>query len=618
VPADIEDNSSARLSPRILRRLLRLVKPFVGGAVIVLVLIGLQIGIQMGAMNVMRLGVNKLQGFFESRSDAAKAAPDPAAGRDILAFLFLLAGGYVALFGGNFLVFNVMRIARTRFSMDILWHLRNRVYGQLQRLSFRFFDTNYSGELINRATGDINTIRRFFMMALFNVVTLAIYLAAYLGLLLAIRWDLALVCMAPLPISIALLTRFGRRLRVAFHAVRSSADGMVNALQENVAGVKVVKAFAREKAEIGRYQGSTGTVFEKVLRTMRLFRNNLPLIGRVSQISQLVMLFYGGAMVMDGRLKVGDLLMFSAALSVLMEQLRMVVDMTQISQEAAVSAQRVFEIIEASPEVADKPRAPALPDGRGRVVFEDVTFGYDPKVPVLHGIDLAVEPGQIVALVGPTGSGKSTLTNLIPRFYDPQRGRVMIDGVDVRDVRLRSLRDSVGMVFQETFLFSASIAENIAYGSPKASMDDVRRAAAVAHADEFIEQLDEGYDTIIGERGVTLSGGQRQRLAIARAILKNPRVLILDDATASVDAGTEQGIQEALEQVMRGRTTFVIAHRIGTLRLADLVVVIEDGRITQRGTHAELFRADGHFRRAYLLQMKEAHADLIEDGAVGV
>jgi ATP-binding cassette subfamily B protein len=581
--------------------MLTLVRPHLGSALIVLVLIGLQIGIQVAGLNLMRLGINRIQRLF-----GGSAPPSGQGDGEVLAFLLIVAGAYVALFGAHFLVFNVMRIARSRFSMSLLWLLRNKVYDRLQRLSFRFFDENYSGELINRATGDINTIRRFFMMVLFSIVTLVVYTAVFLVMLLLIRWELALVCMAPLPVSVVLLGRFGRRIRRAFHAVREGSDDMVNALQENVAGVQVVKAFAREQAEIDKYGQRTGEVYGRVLRTMKLFRNNLPLINRISQLSTLIMLFFGGWLIMDGRLMVGDLMLFSAALGRLMGQLRMVIGVTNLTQEAAVSAERVFEILDAAQDVADRPHARKLPPGRGRVQFENVTFGYDPDKPVLEEIDLAVEPGQIVALVGPTGSGKSTLTHLVPRFYDPQQGRVLIDGLDAREVRLRHLRSAVGMVFQETFLFSASIAENIAFGVPEATDEDIRRAARIARADEFIEQFEDGYETVIGERGVTLSGGQRQRVAIARAVVKDPRILILDDATASVDSATEQEIQIALDEVMRDRTTFVIAHRMSTIRRADRVVVIENGRVSGFGTHAELFARDGHYRELVLLQIRDA------------
>ena len=591
-------NPSAKPSGRVLRRLLKLLRPYILPAMLVLTLIVINTVLRVAAQDVLRVTVNGLPRPGETVTQPM--------GEQMLPFLLIMAVAYIATGGARFLVLNRVRVARTEFGMRILWDLRGKIFDRLQLLSFGFFDGNPTGQLINRATGDVNTIRRFFMMALFSIVTLALTLAIYAVRMATINWQLTLLCLAPVPISIALLVRFGRVIRKKFRAARESSDEMANALQENVAGVQVVKAFARESAEMEKYRGRTSGVYKRVLQIVRTFRNNMPLINGISHISIVIMLWMGAALVMDGKMELGDLLFFSMALGTVIQQMFMVIGITNITQEAATSAERVFEILDAVPDVADAAGAPDLPEGAGRVEFENVTFGYDPEKPVLREINLRIEPGQIVALVGPTGSGKSSLTHLIPRFYDPSAGRVLIDGADVREVRLRSLRDAVGLVFQDTFLFATTLAENISFGVPGAGEEQVHAAARIARADEFIEQLEDGYETIIGERGVTLSGGQRQRVAIARAVLKNPRILILDDATASVDSATERHIQEALDEVMRGRTTFVIAHRMSTVRRADLVVVIENGRISQTGTHAELFATDGHYRQMCLLQLQDA------------
>jgi ATP-binding cassette subfamily B protein len=409
-------------------------------------------------------------------------------------------------------------------------------------------------------------------------------------LLLVIDWQLALVALAITPILVFVAWRYSHVSHPVLKDVQQRIGDMTTVAEESIVGVNVVKAFAREREQLARFQGKVEAIFSQSLLAARQSATYLPLLGFLPVAAQGAVLVVGGRRVVSGELELGQFVQFGLYLLLLVFPLRMLGMWIGQIQRATAAGERIFEILDEPEDIRDRPGARELPPGGGRIELRGVTFGYDPARPALSGIDLDVEAGRILAIIGHTGAGKTTLTSLVPRFYDPQEGSVLIDGVDVRDLQISSLRRAIGIVSQDPFLFSTSVRENIAFGQAEVADEAVERAARTAQAHEFISELPEGYDTVIGERGVTLSGGQRQRIAIARALIVDPRVLVLDDATASVDASTEARIRTALREVMRGRTTLIIAHRLSTISLADEIVVLDHGRIAARGT-AEQLRA---------------------------
>jgi ABC-type multidrug transport system fused ATPase/permease subunit len=481
------------------------------------------------------------------------------------------------------------RLVAGRVSLAIEFDLRNLVYRHLQRLEPAFFDRQQTGQLMSRATVDLQSVRFFLGYGLIFITqsALTILLAAVAMFLL--EPGLAALALLPVPFVVLVATRYGRRSRPALQEVQQRIAELTADVEENVSGVRVVKAFAAEPRQLERFEGTVGRVFDQSMEATRLRAFYNPFIGFLPSVGLAVILLVGGRMVIDGRLTLGNFTAFYTYLLMLIGPMRSLGMALGMAQRAVASGMRLFELLDREPQLVSAPGAPPLPEGTGRVELRDVTFRYEsaPR-PALCDVDLVVEAGTTVALVGATGSGKTTLVQLLPRLYDVTEGAVLIDGADVRDVELGSLRHAISVVDDDPFLFSASVHENIAYGRPDATREEVERAAERAQAAGFIAELPSGFDTRIGERGLTLSGGQRQRIAIARALLSDPRVLILDDATSSVDASTEQAIKTALREVMADRTTFVIAHRLSTIALADDIVVLEDGRIAARGTHAEL------------------------------
>ena len=465
--------------------------------------------------------------------------------------------------------------------------IRTSVYAKLVRLSFGFYDKHQTGQLMSRATVDLQGVRFFlgyglifFFQHVFTVLGVGI-------VIFFIEWKLALIALAIAPVLIAVAYRYSHVSHPLLREVQQKMADVATVAEENIVGVHVVKSFAQEAAEQQKFEHRSEEVFGLSVQANRQRAFYVPILSFLPLLAQAAILLVGGRMVANGSLSVGGFVRFNLYLAMLVMPLRALGMWIGQAQRATASGERIFQVVDEPEEIGDAPDARELPPGPGRVVFSNVTFGYDPERPVLSDVDLDLTAGRVVALIGHTGSGKTTLAALVPRFYDVQSGSVTIDGADVRGLTLASLRREIGVIAQDPFLFSASVRENIAFGRPEASDEDVERAARHAQAHEFVTALPEGYDTIIGERGITLSGGQRQRIAIARALVVDPRILILDDATASVDATTAAKIREALREAMRGRTTIIIAHRLSTIALADEVVVLDDGGVQFQGTHEE-------------------------------
>jgi ATP-binding cassette subfamily B protein len=522
---------------------------------------------------------------------------DPATPlRDIVLVLILLTSAILVLR-------YCREVANSKLSMTMVFYLREAIYDKLQRVGFAFHDAVSSGQLINRALTDLQNVRTFIQTAVLTTFEIVLVVGGYIALIFWRNPWVALLSLVPLPIWTWYIIRFSKKVQPANQQVMEAGDKDVSIITENIAGVHVVKAFATERQEIAKYQLNSESYYTKVLTRIRMFADFTPVIRAIATASHLSLFWAVGVLMIQGKMNAGDFLILGSAMSGILTRLQQVAAINEQYQNAVVSARRLYEVLMAPPTVPEWPVAKALPTGNGSVRFEHVTFGYAPEKPVLHDVEFEVPGNSIVAIVGPTGAGKSTLMSLIARYYDPQQGRILIDGMDVRDATLASLRTQVGFVFQETYLFSDTVAANIAYGRPGITAGEIEAAARLAQAHEFIEQMPRGYETVLAERGSSLSGGQKQRMAIARAILTNPRILILDDATAAVDPETEDMIRRAMKFVMYGRTTFVIAHRISTVKEANLVLVIENGRITQKGTHDQLMQEGGHYREIAAVQL---------------
>jgi ABC-type multidrug transport system fused ATPase/permease subunit len=480
------------------------------------------------------------------------------------------------------------RLIAGRVSLGVEYDLRNLVYAHLQSLELGYFATKQTGQLMSRATVDLQSVRFFLGYGLVFIVQSALTIVLAAAAMLALQPTLGALALAPVPFVVLVAARYSRRSRPSLQEVQQRIAELTADVEENVSGVRVVKAFAAEPRQLERFRGSVTRVFDQSMHATRLRAFYNPFIGFLPNLGLAVILLVGGREVINGTLSLGDFTAFYAYVLMLIGPMRQLGIALGLAQRASASGARLFEILDREPQLVAPEGAPPLPEGRGRVELRDVSFAYADGPPSLHHVSLTVEAGTTVALVGATGSGKSTLVRLLARLYDPNSGSVLVDGADVRDVDLVSLRRAIAVVDDDPFLFSATVHENIAYGRPDATREEVELAAARAQAAGFIAELPNGYDTRVGERGLTLSGGQRQRLAIARALLADPRILVLDDATSSVDASTEQEIKTALREVMAGRTTFVIAHRLSTIALADDVVVLEDGQIAARGNHEEL------------------------------
>jgi ATP-binding cassette, subfamily B, bacterial len=506
------------------------------------------------------------------------------------------------------------RLISGKQALGVELDMRNGLYARLVRLSFGFYDRHQTGQLMSRATVDLQGVRFFLGYGLIFFFQNILTVVSVTAVLFFVEWRLALIALAVIPLLVALAYRYSHIAHPTLRDVQQKLADVATVAQENIVGVHVVKAFAQEPAEQAKFDARSEAVFGQTLTANRQRALYVPLISFIPLLAQAGVLLAGARMVEHHSLSVGAFVAFNLYLGMLVMPLRSLGMWIGQAQRATASGERIFQVIDEPEEVTDRPGAIELPPGPGHVRFEGVSFEYLPRRPVLQDIDLDIPAGRTVALIGHTGSGKTTLTSLVPRFYDVTGGRVTLDGHDVRDLTLASLRKAVGVISQDPFLFSATVRENIAFGAGDLPAEAVEAVARAAQAHEFIERLPEGYETVIGERGITLSGGQRQRLAIARALAVDPRILVLDDATASVDATTEALIRVGLRGAMAGRTTFIIAHRLSTIALADEIVVVAEGRVPARGTHDQLIATSPVYAEIYEHGLLERHfADAVEN-----
>lgn len=566
------------------------------------------VAITYGALMVATLTQMAVPQLVQNMIDAASTSFVPGANLAHAESLLINAALLIIAFAVMRGVFSfVQAFMSEKTSQDVAFDMRNAIFSKIQRLSFSYYDQTQTGQLMIRATDDVERLRTFVAQGLVLTAQSFMLLIGTLLVLAFTNWQLTLVVLPLLPISMGLFMGFGKISRPLFMTVQVRLSALNTVLQENLAGIKVVKAFAREPYEKGRFDTTATDLMAQQLRINRIFSLLFPVIFLVAQIGQAAILYFGGAQILGGTLNLGEYQKFSLYLVYIFFPLGQLGFIVAMMAQAAASAGRIFEVLDATNEISDKPDAQILPAITGRVEFRGVTFRYfGSSDPVLRNVSFVAEPGQTIALLGATGSGKTTIINLLPRFYDAADGAILIDGHDVRDVSIDSLRSQIGIVLQETNLFSGSIRDNIAFGRSDASDEQVIAAAQAASSHDFILGFPDGYNTKVGERGATLSGGQKQRIAIARALLLSPRLLILDDSTSSVDLQTEYHIQQALDRLMHGRTSFVIAQRISTVLNADQILVLDKGQIVARGTHEELLEDSPIYAEIY-------HSQLIGD-----
>ncbi|MBU0490703.1 MAG: ABC transporter ATP-binding protein/permease [Chloroflexi bacterium] len=522
------------------------------------------------------------------------------------------------LLGVLVLVYALIQIANAgdlylRHSLGerVIYDLRVRLYDYLQRLSLSFFERTSTGELMSRVTNDVEALEQFVTHGSSLTAVDLLRLVGTTSILLWMDWRLALVALLPLPIIAVSLRVFNQRVRPIYRNVRARLGDINSRLQDSLAGIRVVQAFGREDAELEHFAVESGRYYRARVRAIRTWATFFPALHFVSSLGTVLVLGAGAWLVVEGQTSLGTLVAFLAYVTSLYDPIRRLTEVDNVIQQAIAAGERIFELLDTEPDIQDAPGAIALDQVRGEVHFDDVHFRYGTGDEVLHDVDFHMAPGEVVALVGPSGAGKTSIANLLSRFYDPIHGCITLDGHDLRTLQLVSLRRHVAVVLQDTFLFNTTIRENIRYGQPDATEEAIAAAARVAHAHEFIMELPQGYDTEIGERGVRLSGGQKQRLALARAVLADPRILILDEATSSVDAEAEYLIQQAMQDVLRGRTALIIAHRLSTIRNADKIIALEEGRIREIGNHGELMSRGGLYSQLYRRQMELVGDELI-------
>ena len=520
-----------------------------------------------------------------------------------------LVGVHVSIQLVSFGDMYIRHVLGARFIFD----LRVRIYAHLQRLSLSFFERTSTGELMSRVTNDVNALESFVTHGVALTALDLLRLLGALAVLMVLDWRLALVVLIPAPIIAVGLRYFNRRVRPIYRHVRDRLGDINARLQDNLTGIRVIQAFGQEDLELENFRGTSENYYRERVRRIRTWSTFFPVLRLAGTLGGVLVLGFGARMVIDGQLSLGTLVAFLSYVISFYDPLRRLTEIDDVFQQAIAAGERIFELMDETSEIRDAPDAIALDEITGDVIFDDVHFRYGEGSEVLHDVEFRMAPGEVVALVGPSGAGKTSIANLICRFYDPIHGHIRVDGHDLRNVQINSLRQHVSVVLQDTFLFNTTVRDNLLYGKPDASKDEMIDAAQAAYAHEFIEQLPQGYDTEIGERGVKLSGGQKQRLALARAILADPRILILDEATSSVDAEAEHLIQQALEQVMKGRTSLVIAHRLSTIRNADKIIALEDGHIREVGGHEELLARGGLYSQLYQRQLELAASGAAEE-----
>ncbi len=528
---------------------------------------------------------------------------------------FRLLVWLLAAFTGLFVLRAWLTLLRNRIlqfaAMRLVCDLRIRLFAHLQSLSLRYFDTNQTGRTISRVSQDTGEVYNLTNGFLINLIADSVTVVCVLGFLYWVEWRLALAVSAVLPLFVFNYLHHRKRMRQESRAHRDNWDQVMGFLNERVAAARVIKSFAKERQEVSSFAGGINADYFNFSRVVMRNTKLSVVADLLGSLGALVVLAYGGWLVMRGRMEVGTLVAFNAYITFIFPPIVRFVDLSTVFQRANTSLENVFTLLDTKPEVADLPDAPALPPVRGEVEFRDVSFDYEAELPgngrprTLSDVSFAIPAGKVVAIVGPSGSGKSTIINLIARFYDVASGAVLVDGHDIRSVTTDSLRQQIGIVLQESVLFSGTLEDNIKYGRPDATREEILDAAVAANAHEFITQLPDGYATVVGERGTKLSGGQRQRLAIARAILKDPRILIFDEATSALDTQSERLIQQAMERLMKNRTSFIIAHRLSTIQQADIILVMEQGRLAEQGTHAELLARGGLYSKLHALQFKD-------------
>ncbi|OGO06257.1 MAG: hypothetical protein A2Y73_05005 [Chloroflexi bacterium RBG_13_56_8] len=524
-----------------------------------------------------------------------KNQPNVLAQSVLLLLILTLIQGFMR-FGQRYLTEKV--------SQGIAYDMRNQAYRKLQSLSFSYHDRTQTGQLLSRVTSDVERLRGMTGMGIVSLIDAIVLVAATAVILFRMHALLAALSMLVMPVILIIMRNFIEHIHPLWHLRQDQVGELTIRLEQNLRGVSVVRGFAQEPAEIGRFDRQNDTIYDTSMTIARAGALNMPLVVFLASLASVLILWLGGRLVISGQLSIGELVAFNSYLLQLFGPIRRLGMLVNMLAESRASAERVFDIFDASSEVEDAPDAVEMANIQGEVKFDHVSFAYIGGEQVLSDLSFQVHPGQVVALLGPTGSGKSTVTNLIPRFYDAAHGTITIDGIDIRSVKQESLRKQIGIVLQETTLFGSTIRENITFGRPDATQEEIEAAAKAAAAHDFIMAMPDGYDTAVGERGVTLSGGQRQRIAIARALLLNPRILILDDATSSVDTETEQLIQQALDKLMRGRTSFVIAQRVSTVRNADVILVIDRGKLVAQGRHSDLIRESGIYADIYYRQLR--------------
>ncbi|MFM7163632.1 MAG: ABC transporter ATP-binding protein [Planctomycetaceae bacterium] len=598
-------NSELRYSTgQLLARLLRLAFGYRRACVLVVGMHGMLVLLNLATLGLTGLGIDFLQS--QATGGALPRWPlglTPGADWSAFTVIVLLSSAVLAGAVLSAVLKSAAAVASAALSQRVLLQLRTEIYARLQRLSFRFYDSGQSSSIINRAAGDANNVRAFLDSVLIRVLTVLLTLFTYFVYMLQVHAGLTLACLASTPLLWAGSMLFSRSVQPAYLRASELGDGMIRTLVENLQGMQVVKAFARTAEQAGKFEAANESIRSVKFSIFQRMSTFQPLMGLLTQLNMLVLIGYGGRLVIQGQLSLGSgLFVFAGLLQEFAAQVAHITGIVNSVQSSLASAGRVFEVLDEPEEIRDAESAGHLPGVRESLEFRSVSFGYVPDQPVLEDISLKLRVGECVAITGPTGAGKTTLLMLLKRFYDPTSGEILIDGRPLRDLRLADVRAASGLVFQDSFLFGSSIAENIAFGAPEAAREDIESAARSASAHEFICGLPDGYDSVVGEHGANLSGGQRQRLALARALLLQPAVLLLDDATSAVDPETEREIRLAIERVMRGRTTILVSTRFSTLCQADRVIVLQSGRITAEGTAEQLLERSTWFRRLAELQ----------------